>query len=263
MNRRVAFLVLLFSITLLSCRDESYRVLNNIVVYRDSLKVINDSITIPISKILNGNYSLKVGGNLYKSGVLYESQNVGEWNYTIRSVNDKSRNTSIVWKRHNYNNYNCKLSVPSKWTKISNIDSSYICIFNLLPNQDRSIIETDFLVVKRQIKKGKTLKGYNNYYNKSTLKSNKVMISDNYIISINSKKIGYFNRYALLDGNYNLFVVNYNFEDNIYVYDVTLKTNDNDTELSQLVFFEVLRSLSFNNEVVLSRNGILDISILE
>ena len=230
--------------------------MNTIVIYKNTLIAQNDSLNLPFEKIINSDYTYSVNGEIVKKGEFVNSRPVGSWQYNIMSENSKI-DTSLYWQESQKDNYS--LCYPSIWKKIENNDSTRLFIFDLAPNLERKLIKNQYFIILRH-NENKSVESYNDYYNRFVREKNQVEWFDNLKLTLDGNVIGYFNRYQAKINDVNCFVLNYNFQIEKTVYDVSMKVDKNeDKSISQLLFFETLRSFFINDKPVIQRKGILKI----
>ena len=193
---------------------------------------------------------------IVKEGKFENTKPIGYWQYNI--ISDSSTiETSIIWEEEK--NKNCSINYSSNWELIETGDSTKLFIFDLKPELDRKVIDNHFFIVLRH-NQNKTVESYNEYYNRVIHNENKVEWFDKYKLTIDGKIIGYFNRYQVMTKGIDILILNYNLQKDNIVYDVTMKIdNDDDKSLSQLIFFETLRSFHINEELAIPHEGFLKI----
>ena len=244
----------LVCLTLLSC-EEQY-VLNTIYIYDGYLSTSNDTINIPLERIIDGKYTFEVNNELIKTGNLLNSSNDGNWEY--RLINDSNTvNLTVDWTRLIENGYS--YSLPNYWKEVEANDTKKIITIDLKPNLERTSLNNNYLVIQTFKKEGKTLKSFNSYNINSIQDLFKINSHDYIKVELNDSIYGYYNRYVTSSGTQ---ILNYNFETHDSVYELSFKAdNDFDKTLNQLLFFEFIRSFNINSKPILPRKGKLDIEL--
>ncbi|WP_321344474.1 hypothetical protein [uncultured Draconibacterium sp.] len=247
--------IIILLLTLNSCKKR-YE-LNTVYIFNKTLVAKNDTIDIPFKRIINGEYTYKINGSIIKKGTLKNSQNIGYWQYNIDDDNQQI-DTSFIWKTENKLNHS--LCYPSTWQSLENTDSAMLFVFDLQPEIEKETFNNYYLIILKRKIGEKSIESFNEYYINQAQEAYDVQANDNFKIILDGKTIGYYNRFYA-DAKY--YLLNYNFCDNNYAYDISMKTNfPQDQAMNQLVFLEFIRSFSVRELPILPRKGLLEIKYL-
>jgi hypothetical protein len=253
--KRVLFYCII--ILLVGC-TRPISIYNNIAIIDNQILAFNDSVSIPYQKVYNGNFKLNINGTLYKEGVYNNAMNIGEWNYFV-SPNKKF---IINWNLERDTWYAVKLSVPKHWEEMVNIETPTVAFYNIKPDINREFIEDNYVSIMVHSSIGdKSLNGYNEYYNEN-MSSKKNTDSDHFLITIDGYKY-FFNRFIFKKDGDQIIVLNLNAKLNDSIVDITMNKTDFNPTLCQIEFFELLRTVKVNNNLVFPHIGIIEMQVVD
>ncbi|SMO93737.1 hypothetical protein SAMN06265379_1211 [Saccharicrinis carchari] len=200
--------------TFISC--DQLHVLNTIYIYEGHISTSNDTINMPLERVINGDYIFEVNKEILKSGNLTNSCNDGVWEYHI--VEKNSTLDSIVhWSLKATEELS--YSIPETWKLIQISDTIKIIAIDLKPEFNRSSLDNNYLVVQKIRKEGKSLKSFNSFNTQSIQGLFKIKAHDYCKVELNDSICGYYNRYVTLNETQ---ILNYNFETLNAVYELTV-----------------------------------------